>query len=298
MKDFIKYNKIHRVGKEETEGIFAGTCYIEEKIDGANTSIWFDEGFIRLGSRSQRITEGFNGFVDYVMKNEPIKKLLTDHPEWRLYGEWLVRHTIHYKETSYKKFYLFDIFVDGKLLPTEQVHKIADEYGIPTPQLFAILHNPTEDQLKEFAGKSNLGDVGDGVVIKNPSFINKFGEYQHAKLVTQEFKEDNGIVFGGNNKHSETYWEMYVVNKYMTLERIQKVMNKTQPLIDKKLDLEHTPRIINTAYHDMMTEEIWEIQKKAQSIDFRALSRLGMRKAAQIYKDIITGEVSVADRKN
>lgn len=296
---FVKYNKIYRIGTEETEGILNGKCYIEEKVDGANTQIWFEDGFIRVGSRSQQITEGFNGFVGYVMTNEPIKKIFADHPDWKLYGEWLVRHTIHYRETSYKQFYLFDIVLgDGKLMPTYQVKEVAQGYGINTPQLFATIENPTLEQIDQYVGKTCLGEKGEGVVIKNPSFVNKFGEYQHAKIVTQEFKEDNGLVFGGNNKHSETYWEMYVVNKYMTLERVQKIMNKLQPVIDKKLDLEHIPRIMHTAYHDMLTEEVWEISKKAQSINFKDLQRLSQRKAAQIYKDLLLGSVSVADRKN
>ena len=40
---FKKYPKIHRLGKEETEGILDGVCYIEEKLDGANASIWIDK---------------------------------------------------------------------------------------------------------------------------------------------------------------------------------------------------------------------------------------------------------------
>ncbi len=296
--DFKKYNKIYRIGTEETEGILGGICHIQEKVDGANTQIWFQEGFIRVGTRSHQITEGFNGFVDYVMTNEPIKKLLADHPDYRLYGEWLVRHTIHYNELSYKKFYLFDIMVADKLLSPDEVIKIANEYGVPHPQLFAVLDSPKLEDIMVYVGKTNLGEQGEGVVIKNPTFINKFGVYQHAKIVTQAFKEDNGLVFGGNNKHSDTYWEMYIVNKYMTLERIQKIMNKLQPQIDKKLDLEHTPRIIHTAYHDMITEEIWEISKKVQAVDFKSLARLAQRKSAQIYKDLILGSISVADRKN
>lgn len=39
MADFKPYFKIHRLGKEETEGILIGECHVEEKIDGANTSI-------------------------------------------------------------------------------------------------------------------------------------------------------------------------------------------------------------------------------------------------------------------
>lgn len=296
--NFVKYNKIHRLGKEETEGILNGHCYIQEKVDGANTQIWFEEGLIRVGSRSKQITEGFNGFVDYVMTNEPIKKLLADHPDWRLYGEWLVRHTIAYKETSYKKFYLFDILVDGKLMNPAEVQMVGLNYGIPSPVMFLIKENPTEDEIKKVVGQTTLGEVGEGVVIKNPMFVNKFGEQQYAKIVTEAFKEDNGVVFGGNNKHSDTYWEMYIVNKYMTLERIQKIMNKLQPVVDKKLDLEHTPRIIGTAYHDMLTEEIWEISRKAAKVDFNALQRIAQKKAAQVYKDIILDRISIADRNN
>jgi hypothetical protein len=33
------------------------------------------------------------------------------------------------------------------------------------------------------------------VVIKKPNFVNKYGNFQYAKLVTQEFKEDNANVF-------------------------------------------------------------------------------------------------------
>lgn len=299
---FQKYNKIHRLGAEETEGILDGLCYIQEKVDGANVQIWMEDGFIRCGSRSKQITEGFNGFIDYVMTNEPIKKLLTDRPEFRLYGEWLVRHTIHYKETSYKKFYLFDITMkdmpDAPFLRQSEVAHIAEQYSIPHPQIFAEIDHPTIEQINEFVGKSSLGEVGEGVVIKRTNFVDKFGEKRHAKVVSQQFKEDNGIVFGGNNKHSDTYEEMYIVNKYMTLERVKKVMHKLQPMIDKKLDMEHTARVINTAYHDMLTEEIWAIQKDSSKIDLKALARLSQRKAAQIYKDLLSGEVSVADRKN
>jgi len=60
---FLKYPKIHRLGKSETEGILDGQCYIQEKIDGANTSIWMDEdGTIHCGSRNNDLT--YNKVVD------------------------------------------------------------------------------------------------------------------------------------------------------------------------------------------------------------------------------------------
>jgi hypothetical protein len=295
---FREYKKIHRLGKDETLGILTGKCYVQEKIDGANTQIWLDpkDGQLHMGSRSQEVTSGFNGFVDYVKSNEPIKQLLADHPDWHLYGEWLVRHTLHYKETNYKKFYLFDIHTPEGAMDIEAVHKVAEEYGVPTPQLFGVFENPTQEELQKFVGVTNLGEKGEGIVIKNIEFVNQFGDkYQYAKIVAQEFLEDNGLVFGGNNKHSDTYWEMWVVNKYMTIERVQKVMNKIQPTLDKKLDYEHTSRVSNTAYHDLITEEMWEISRKVVNINFKALGNLCQRKAAQIYKDVLNQSFSVAD---
>lgn len=305
---FKRYPKIHRLGKEETEGILEGEVHIEEKIDGANVSIWIDNGEIQCGTRNNHITEGFNGFVDYVRNDKSFKALFAELPDVRLYGEWLVRHTIAYKETNYKQFYLFDItsrHPDGWdpeaqecFWEKSKVHTIAEYYGLKTPAYHGSIMNPTEQQLQQWVGHSTLGDKGEGVVLKNHSFRDKFGNHNYAKIVTESFKEDNGITFGGNNKHSDTYWELYVVNKYMTLARIEKIMNKLQPIIDKKLDLEHIPRISNTAYHDMLTEEIWEIAGKVQALDFNILKRVAMKKAVQIYKDVLTGDISVADRKN
>lgn len=296
--EFLTYKKIYRLGKDETEGILQGKVYVQEKVDGANVQVWIGEdGHIHMGSRSKEVTSGFQGFCAYVQMSEPIKILLAEHPDYRLHMEWLVRHTIPYKETSYRKAYLFDITnKEGKMFETDLVVDIAKKYGIPYPQLFDVIENPTEEQISKYVGQTNLGKFGEGVVLKNPSFINKFGEGQYAKVVTQKFKEDNALVFGGNNKHSDTYWEMYIVNKYMTAERIEKLMHKLEPVIEGKLGFEHTPRIAGSAFHDMMTEEIWDICKKVGKVDFKELNRLAQRKAVQIYKDILSGDVSIADR--
>ena len=297
--EFLTYKKIYRLGVDETEGILHGKVYVQEKVDGANVSVWIKDGVIHMGSRSKEITAGFQGFCAYVQMNEPIKKLLTQRPEYRLHMEWLVRHTVPYKETSYRKAYLYDISLEeGKFLETDLVIDIAKEYGIPYPQIFEVIENPTEEQINKYVGLTNLGEIGEGVVLKNPTFVNKFGEQQYAKVVSQKFKEDNALVFGGNNKHSDTYWEMWVVNSFLTIERVRKIMHKVEPTLDRKLGLEDTPRIANTAMHDMYSEEFWSIAKKVGKLDFKKLNSLATRKAVQIYKDILSDDISVADMKS
>jgi hypothetical protein len=237
-----------------------------------------------------------------VHSHEGITRFFTDHPDWRLYGEWLVRHTILYRETVYRKFYLFDVLTGDEeeqgFLNAEAVADIGKEYGIDTVPMYGTFENPTVEALKEFVGKSQFGDRGEGIVIKNLGFRNKFGDVVFAKIVTESFKEDNAVVFGGNNKHSDTYYEVYVVNKYITLPRVKKIMDKLQPQIDERLDMKHIPRICESVYHDMITEEGYAITKDVPKLDFNVLRRIAFKKAKQIYVDVLNDTISVADRVN
>ena len=294
------YPKIHRLGKEETDGILDHEFVVQEKVDGANCSIFQLDGKLRCGTRTRMLPEdeSFNGFQETVQGNLQLAMYFSREPDHILYGEWLVKHTITYEEEAYRKIYLFDIYdtKTGEFLPQEQVKETAEFLGLEYPHIFTV-GKLTEEQINEFVGKSMLAPAGEGVVLKAPNFVNTFGDHCYAKVVHQNFKESNAIVFGGNNKHSETYWEMYVVNKYCTTARVRKIMQKIQSETDKRLDLEHTPRVAGSCYHDLITEEIWEIVKKVPALDFKRLQGLCMRKFIQIYKDILTNSLSIADEE-
>lgn len=305
--EFRKYEKIHRLGKEETDGILDGPVVVQEKIDGANTSIYAEptgHGFIIQCCSRNRIlgSEDFNGFVGYVRSNLAFLKLFVDHPQWRLYGEWLVKHTIQYKETAYRQWYLFDIFDEEteEYLSDEIVHQVALEFGLNEPHnfgVFKIKTKPELDALMKLVGQSTLGEKGEGIVIKRPGFRNQFGDHCYAKLVHEGFMEDNAVTFGGNNKFSPDYWEIYVVNKFMTLARVQKVLNKIQPEINERLDMKHIPRVCSTSFHDLITEEAWWIAQNVQKLDFKNLQRIAYKKAKQIFVDILNDSISVADQR-
>ncbi len=303
MSEYKKYPKIHRLGKEETDGILDGEFVVQEKVDGANISIFWHEGKVRCGTRTRMLPEereegNFNIFQDAVKANELIHEWLEDHQDIILYGEWLVRHTITYNEEAYRKIYLFDIYdkVNDTWANQEDVKFIAEKLGLEYPHIFAE-GKLTQKQIEEFVGKSMIAPAGEGVVIKQPNFVNKFGDHVYAKVVHQKFKESNAIVFGGNNKFSETYHEMYVVNKYCTVARVRKIMQKLQAETDRRLDMEHTSKVAGTCYHDMITEEIWEISKKVPELNFRKLQGLAHRKFIQIYKDILNNTLSIADNQ-
>jgi len=87
----------------------------------------------------------------------------------------------------------------------------------------------------------------EGVVIKTNLFENKFSDGAvYAKLVTESFIEDNSVVFGGNSKYSELYWEQYISNKYMTLGRVKKIVQKTETVLERPLTKADTARVSST----------------------------------------------------
>jgi len=329
----ITYPKIKRLGDEDNVGILNGTVFIEEKVDGANASVWMQDGEIRCGSRTRDLTASgseFRGLIDYVKNHEGITAYLQEHPNHRLFGEWLVRHTISYNETSYQKFYLFDILqtpqtfglekitpeqkemkakesMDHRMrdmvrgwrwLSKQEVAEIATTKNIARPKVFAELESPTLEQIQELAGKSDLGKEGEGVVIRNDAFINVWGDRALAKVVTQNFKENNAITFGGNDKYSDTYVEMKMVSEFMTMARIKKIMLKLQPIVDSTLSIKDTGRVIAMAYHDMFEEELWGFVKKNRKINFMSLQKLANKKSARIYSDLLNGHESVAYEKS
>jgi len=300
MAEYRKYHKIHRLGKEETDGILDHELIVQEKVDGANVSIFMLEGAVRCGTRTRMLPEdeSFNGFQEAVKANGKITEFLQENPAVILYGEWLVKHTITYNEEAYKKIYLFDIYSTTKdeFLEQATVEHSAKKMGLEYPHIFAT-GKLTEEQIKEYVGKSTIAPAGEGVVLKAENFVNKYGDHVYAKVVHQKFKESNAIVFGGNNKHSETYWEMYVVNKYCTTARVRKIMQKLQAETDHRLDMKETPQVGGSCYHDLITEEAWEIVKKVPALDFKKLQGLCMRKFIQIYHDILNNSLSIADEE-
>jgi hypothetical protein len=290
----IKYNKVYHIDKEEVEGILSGPVTVQEKIDGANASIWLEDDEFRLGTRNNEVPN-FRGLWEYVDKHEGIKKLLLDHPHCRLFGEWLVKHTLEYNPEAFGHFYLFDILDEsaGEWMPPNIVKNIADIHGIQRPHVFIQgAKNLTKERIEQFLGQSRLGEKGEGVVIKrDDGFTNKFGVYpRHAKMITSDFAEENHATFGGNNKASPHYHEQYVVNTWLTWERVEKVVHKLEHTLDRQLDKSDTPRVAETVYHDMLTEEIWDIQKRVQGVKFKKLRDLCKKKAVKIFHAILDGE--------
>ena len=111
--EFNKYQHVERLGTTETDGIETGECWLFPKLDGSNGQVWVnDNGIISCGSRNRELSldNDNQGFMSWVMQQYNIINFLNKYPNLKLYGEWLVPHTLRtYRKDAWNKFYVFDV---------------------------------------------------------------------------------------------------------------------------------------------------------------------------------------------
>lgn len=285
---FRKFQHIERYGKEEVEGILFGTCHIFSKVDGTNASVWYDEEKVKAGSRRRELgfekddNAGFNAFINSD-EGKNIRMFVTDHPNLTIYGEWLVPHTLKtYKDDAWRKFYAFDVVDEtGKHLNYEVYKKFLDFYKIDYIAPIQIIHNPTYENIikllerNTFLIKDGEGQ-GEGIVIKNYDFVNKYGRTTWAKIVTTEFQAKHSRVMGAPKSKGSDMVEAKIVDKYITKALCEKEYAKIKISDDWKENKKLIPRLLNTVYHCLITEESWNFVKQFKNpvINYRTLQFL------------------------
>ena len=197
--EFKGYQHVEHLGKPETEGILTGHVIIQPKLDGTNMFIAYDReknDKLIVGSRRRFITpeDDNHGAARYVEDNkEKYLKFFKIDPDLTLWGEFLVKGTVkNYLDDAWRKFYVFDVTEGGKYIPYRVYESVLKHYGIEYVPIMAEFFNPTEDEVKAYALKATFlckeGTTGEGCIIKNYSFVNKFGRVQWAKVVNESFK--------------------------------------------------------------------------------------------------------------
>ena len=207
---YYKYQHVEHLGRSSTKGLLTGTVHVFHKVDGTNGKIWKDEnGVICAGSRNQKLDKKNTnqGFSTWVFSSEEIKNYMDNYPDDILFGEWLVPHQEKYIKDVIRVFYVFEVItkrtVPGK---TEQetvyqpyddyINKL-EEFGIKYIPRIATLVDPEhlsgQDLLEKATFLTEKGAVGEGIVIKNYDYHNKYGHQTWGKIITSEFKEKKGV---------------------------------------------------------------------------------------------------------
>jgi len=316
--EFKEYQHIVKLDDPEVEGLLVGKCYIFPKIDGTNANLWCQNEIIRGGSR-RRVLDIHNdnqGFLNYVLTNTTdFSSFFTDHPDIRLYGEWLVPHTLKtYRDDAWRKFYVFDVTQvtpDGyeRYIPYEEYKQWLDECGIDYISPIRIITNPTHEdlmrcvQLNTFLIKEDSG-IGEGIVVKNYDFVNRYGRITWGKIVTNEFKDKHYKDMGAPERDTHLV-EKELVDKFLDQPIVDKVyaniLNENKALIlqhDKEIpfDKKWIPQLLNTVYYEFVREEIWSMVKwidkeKLRSIDFKNLKQHSFNKVREYYPQLFRREI-------
>lgn len=261
---------------------------IQEKIDGSNTSIYNDNGQLRLFSRTQEITNEKDNFQDFIKfvesKQETMLKVLPN--QYVMFGEWLGQAKIPYNKKAklgtIAPYYVFDIAykienmndeneIVRYYITPEESKKYADEMGLCFVPIIEeeIILNDFEELIEKYVeNKKSLIDeesIREGIVVKTTDGTKR------VKIVATQFREvRHKKVELKDNPYS---W----LEQFITPMRIQKFLLKIQELNNKtELKVEDYRLIFSNLEllsSDILNEEIELIKEdlnkiiKRQSVD-------------------------------
>ncbi|EAC3475499.1 hypothetical protein ARX86_15800 [Listeria monocytogenes] len=191
-----EYTKVVRQGKTGTNFHQVGDIIcVQEKLDGSNASFKVtDDNTLEVFSRRRQLDKGntLSGFYQYAKNNFEDKLYIGSDCNLIFFGEWLVKHKVDYGE-HLKEFYLFDVFDTslGVYLPQIKVKAWAKHLNAKMPATLFEGEFTSYEVLFELVGKSALVEdgKGEGIVIKNQSRTDDFGEQLYTKYVAEAFLE-------------------------------------------------------------------------------------------------------------
>lgn len=302
MAYYKSFTHVERLGKEETDGILEGTCYISPKLDGTNAVIWHSpEKGASAGSRNRELSplKDNAGFYAWVQSDDPeataLRRMLQENPHFIVYGEFGVGRVAHIKDYDCKahdKLWIFDIYDINtqNYIHPEMVEAIClacglSEWHIP----YIKIENPTQEQILNIAEEnqfllSNANHAGEGVVIRNHNFRNKHGRYVIAKFVLDEFKQR--MIPKPKKDVARDGCEQDIVDYYVTDAELSKAKAKVCLAFGAEnfeLNGKFIGMYLNIVFNDAVLAEMTDICKRYRRpiIDFQVLNNLCSIKARE-----------------
>lgn len=204
-----KYLDIERCKQKYAETFNVGeNIVIQEKIDGSNASIRYDEESGTLKAFSRRLElnseNTLNGFWDYVQSLNTIAFKDVLGSRYIVFGEWMgAKHAIKYPEDVYGKFWMFDVWdtQTEQYLPYEETRAFYGrliacgnkEKKFNFVPVFYIGKFESWEKTMELVGKTEVGaePSGEGIVIKRQDCLDSKSSRLpfYVKIVSEQFSE-------------------------------------------------------------------------------------------------------------
>ena len=226
---------------------------VQEKIDGANFSIRYDEetDSIRAFSRKKILDLGNNlrGAWEWSQKLDKwlVKKVLGANLV--LFGEWLVSHTIVYPDNRYQNAYFYDVWdaESERYLEQDKVEDIVKQLNLIYVPVFYKGDFESWEHLKQFVGRTDLGgQSGEGIVVKSMTRLNDPNTRLpfYTKIVADKFAEKKSVKKFDEGKLERRAKLQAIVESVVTEGRVTKLVHK---MVDEGIIPE------NWSEHDMGT---------------------------------------------
>ena len=305
-----KYLDIERCKQKYAETFNVGEdIVIQEKIDGSNASIRYDEesGTLKAFSRRLELSADntLNGFWDYVqtLSLDTFKEILGSR--YIVFGEWMgAKHAIKYPENVYGKFWMFDVWdtQTEQYLPYEETRSFYDKLiacgnednRFNFVPVFYIGKFESWEKTLELVGRTEVGaePAGEGIILKRQNCLDSKSSRLpfYVKIVSEQFSEVH------KSKKQKTIDPEAIAKKeanlalaatIVTPQRVQKMIYKfiEDGLLPQDWD-EHNLRDISkilpdAIYQDCVKEESETVQKVE---DF---GKVSAKLSMSIVKDLI-----------
>lgn len=283
-----KYMDVLRHGKSGTHLTIEGSprIVVQEKVDGANSSFKCEGDKILCFSRNTQLDENntLRGFYNWVQDNLKAEDLVENGI---YYGEWLCRHKLSYGENE-NKFYLFDIYDEEteRFIPFNLVKTQAERLNLNLVPVFYEGEYQSLKHIQSFIGKSMLGEVGEGVVVKNVNYTDKHGKQQFTKFVSDQFAEMAKVKPHKVNAPKDDLQEF--LNSTVNKARVSKIIHKLvdEGFLNEDYAIEDMGAILKNAgsrvFDDVVKEELDELLKLIKG-------KIG-RKLPTIVKEVLSEE--------
>ena len=251
---------------------------ITEKIDGANSSIYYDSQEDRLRCFSSRNELDFSnqlrGFLPFVQSME--KEAFAKYPEYIFFGEWLVKHSVIYEQNNYNQWYLFSVYdrQSAKWLPQAFVKAFAEEFGFNYAHELYYGEFISWKHCFSFANSPVYGDQQEGIVIKNQTALEEERGPHILKYVNPSFKEiqreNRRQKIEDPNKLKEKQAAEEYIRMIVIEARVMKMFHKLvdEGIIPEDFELKHMKDIAQNlpkrVYEDCVKEELSILQKAGE----------------------------------
>lgn len=292
------YMDIENLNMKIADSFYKGDkIIIQEKIDGANVSFQYDSetDFLNCFSRNQILSADntLRSYYNWVQKldKELIKSVLGD--KLRMFGEWLVKHTVKYPEERYNTMYCFDVFdtENNCWLPQNEVKSLADKLRLNYVPVFYEGKFTDWEDYKHLVGRTEMGgEFGEGIVIKKQNDLSDNVAY--TKIVHERFKEVQRKVSKRptNEKMAEISEKLRIkefVKTVVTSARVEKILYK---LVDEGIlpedfsmkDMKTVCKNLPSAVYKDCMKEVPEIVEQVENF-----SKFSNEISIELAKEII-----------